>query len=94
MSKRASREVERKRNSKTRQRNEEVECARERRIETEGKTEERKAENKSANVEQEGDGEKRGVEEMNSLVSVLFAVEELLCQIQLLPNRFTQDTES
>lgn len=41
----------------------------------EGKTKERKRENKSANVEQGGDGEKRGVEEMNSLVSVLFAVE-------------------
>lgn len=27
-------------------------------------------------MEQEGDGEKRGVEEMNSLVSVLFTVEE------------------
>lgn len=38
--------------------------------------------------------ERKGVEEMFSLVSVLFAAEELLCQIQLLPNRFTQDTES
>lgn len=50
-------------------------------------------EERSANVEQEGDGEKRGADEMNSLVSVLFAEEELLSQIQLLPNRNTQDTE-
>lgn len=35
-----------------------------------------------------------GAEEMNSLVSALFAVEDLLCQTRLLPNRFTQDTES
>lgn len=43
--------------------------------------------------EQAGNTEKRGVEEINSLVSVLFSVEELLFQFQLLPNRFTQDTK-
>lgn len=70
-------------------------CQRDR-METEGRTEERRRENKSTNASkgEEGDEENRGVEEMNSLVSVLFAVEKLLCQIQLLPNRFTQDTRS
>lgn len=38
--------------------------------------------------------ERKDVEGMFSLVSVLLTVRELLCQIQLLPNRFTQDTES
>lgn len=38
--------------------------------------------------------ERKDVEEMFSLVSVLLTVKELLCQIQLLPNRFTPDTES
>lgn len=31
---------------------------------------------------------------MYSLVSMIFAVEKLLCQIQLPPNRFARDTES
>ncbi len=48
---------------------------------TEGKPEETKREKRSAYVEQEGDGGKVGVDEMNSLVSELFTVEELRCQI-------------
>lgn len=47
-----------------------------------------------ANAREPGDEGKRAVEEMNSLVSLLLVAEKRLSQIQLLPNRITQDTKS